>query len=144
MDKARQEGHENYVEAKADLTAGLHGVRKALGVLREYYGSAAAAAMLQSGDAQPAVPEHSKATGAGTSIIGILEVVESDFAKNLATEETEESDSVAEYEKMTQENKVTKALKDQDVAYKTQEFKSRDKTISDLTADRATMDAELS
>merc|ERR1719225_136107 len=85
MDKIRQETHEEYVEAKSDLESGLSGVRKALGVLREYYGSAAAA-MLQSSSnleedmKQPAMPEaHEKATGAGTSIIGILEVVESDF-----------------------------------------------------------------
>eukprot|EP00972_Heterocapsa_arctica_P113291 16436332-Heterocapsa_arctica.AAC.1 len=57
---------------------------------------------------QPAMPEnHSKASGAGTSIIGILEVCESDFATNLAKEETEEADSASDYEKMTQENALT-------------------------------------
>merc|ERR1719222_311810 len=94
---------------------------------------------------QPEMPKmHSKATGAGTNIIGVLEVVESDFAKNLAKEETEEADAASEYEKMTQENKVTKTLKDQDVAYKTQEFKGLDKSVSELSADRDTTDTELS
>jgi len=150
MDKIRQETHSEYVEAKADLEAGLTGVRKALGVLREYYGSAAAA-MLQSnsnlGDdmKQPAMPEaHEKAAGAGTSIIGILEVVESDFAKSLAAEETAEDDAADEYDKISQENKVTKTLKEQDVKYKTAEAKSLDKAISELTSDRETADAELS
>merc|ERR1719367_1503897 len=80
MDKTRQEGHAAYVQAKADLEAGLAGVRKALGVLREYYGSGASAALVQSADSlsvamrQPAMPAgHSKAAGAGGSIIGILE-----------------------------------------------------------------------
>merc|ERR1719195_1651590 len=96
MDKIRNEQHSDYVEAKADLELGLEGVRKALGVLRDYYGSAAA--MLQ----QPAKPElHAKATGAGVSIIDILEVVESDFASNLAKTEREEADAQSEYDKVT-------------------------------------------
>ena len=44
-----------------------------------------------------------------------IEVVESDFAQNLAKETTEEDDAEAEYQKVTQENSVTKTLKDQDV-----------------------------
>merc|ERR1719222_1167373 len=94
---------------------------------------------------QPAAPEgHAKAGGAGSSIIGILEVCESDFATNLAKEETEEADSAADYEKMTQENKITKAQKEQDVKYKTQESKSLDTTIAELSADRETASTELS
>merc|ERR1719382_828972 len=94
---------------------------------------------------QPAKPElHSKAAGAGSSIIGILEVVESDFAKNLATEETEEADAASEYEKTTQANAITKTLKDQDVKYKTAEYKALDKELTVLSSDRDTKDAELS
>merc|ERR1719313_2740308 len=126
LDEVRATAHAAYTEAKAELEEGLTGVRSALGVLRDYYGSASAsAALLQ--DSQPAPPEtHEKASGAGGSIISILEVVESDFAKNLATVETEESDEASEYEKVTQENKVTKTIKDQDVKYKTQEYKALD------------------
>merc|ERR1712113_208372 len=139
MDNTRTESHAAYVQAKADLELGLEGVRKALSVLRDYYGSSAA--LLQ----QPVKPElHEKATGAGTSIIGILEVVESDFATNLAKEETEEADAAAEYDKTTQENKVTATLKNQDVKYKTQEFTGLDKSITDMTADRESTDSELS
>merc|ERR1719420_1187605 len=109
MDKIRGEENANFNVAKAELSQGLAGVRKALGVLRDYYGGAAA--MLQADDSnfnsfmqQPAVPQqHSKAGGAGGSIINILEVCESDFANNLAKEESEEADSVANYEKTTQE-----------------------------------------
>merc|ERR1711972_245856 len=36
MDKLRMEERTNYAQAKADLEAGLAGVRKALGVLRDY------------------------------------------------------------------------------------------------------------
>merc|ERR1719243_203236 len=139
MDKIRAEQNAAYKDAKADLELGLSGVGKALDVLREYYGGAA---LLQAG--QPPVPEkHVPAGGAGGGIIDILEVVESDFAANLAKEETQEADAVAEYEKITQENKVTKALKEQDVKYKTQEFKSLDKQLTELTSDKDSLSTEL-
>merc|ERR1739846_174588 len=94
---------------------------------------------------QPSPPEtHSKAQGAGGSIINILESCESGFASELAREETEEADAQAEYEKVTQQNAVTKTTKDQDVKYSTQESKSLDKTASEYTADRETTNAELS
>merc|ERR1719192_366412 len=40
MDKIRSDTHADYVTAKEDLTLGLEGVRKALSMLREYYGGA--------------------------------------------------------------------------------------------------------
>ena len=48
-----------------------------------------------------------------------FEVCESDFTKNLAAEETQEADAVAVYEKTTQDNKLAKTVKSQDVVYKT-------------------------
>merc|ERR1719510_2324781 len=93
----------------------------------------------------PAMPEkHEKAGGAGAGIIGILEVCESDFAKNLAEETSEEDDAEAAYQKRTQENKVTKTIKDQDVKYNTQEFQNLDKEIAELSGDRETTSSELS
>jgi len=141
MDKIRNEEHTAYSTAKADLEAGLTGVRKALSLLQEYYGGAAA--LVQ--EDQPAPPaQHSKAGGAGGSIINILQVCESDFATNLAKEETAESDASADYEKTTQENKITKTTKEQDAKYKTAEATSLDKTISELASDKDSTNTELS
>merc|ERR1719235_3162612 len=144
-----QESHAAFVEAKDDLEKGLEGVRQALEVLREYYG-AKKDALLQD-DAkfsafmqQPAAPEkHEKSSGAGGSIISMLEVAESDFAKNLAEEETEEEAAQEEYEKVTQENKVTKTTKEADVKYKTKEFTALDKEVAELTGDRDGAQTEL-
>merc|ERR1719401_3229031 len=136
MDSIRSEQNAAYTKAKADLTLGLKGVRDALNVLRGFYGSGASMLQGSMDDAQPAKPvSHSKAGGAGGSIIGILEVVESDFAKGLAQEEAEEADAQAEYDKTTQENEVTKTMKSQDVVYKTKEFKSLDKSVAEMTSD---------
>merc|ERR1719191_2016065 len=93
---------------------------------------------------QPAKPEqHAKAGGAGGSIISILEVCESDFATNLAKEESEEADSAANYEKVTQENKVATTTKSQDAKYKGKEAAGLDKQISELSSDRDTSSTEL-
>jgi chromosome segregation ATPase len=148
MDSIRQEENANYKVASAELKQGLGGVRKALSVLRDYYGGAAA--MIQDDKfsnfmQQPAAPQqHAKSSGAGGSIINILEVCESDFATNLAKEESEESDSAESYEKTTQENKVATTTKSQDAKYKTKEAAGLDKEISELSSDRDTSNSELS
>merc|ERR1711865_1028942 len=65
-------------------------------------------------------------------------------SKNLATEEVEEADSAAVYEKVTQENKLETTMKSQDAKYKTKEFKGLDKSVADLSGDRDTTSTELS
>jgi len=139
MDQIRSEENADYTTAKADLELAISGVQKALTVLRDYYGGAS---FVQ--EEQPAKPaKHEKSGGAGGSIISILELCESDFTENLAKEETEESNAADEYEKTTQANKVAKTEKTQAVKYKTQEFKGLDKSITDLTSDRDTVQTEL-
>lgn len=158
MDEARTQTKETYEAAVADLEKGLTGIRSAIKILRDYFASdeedssAAAGASLEQTDAsftafmqQPAPPEkHEKSSGAGGSIIGMLEVVESDFAKNLAEENTEESAAVAAYESETMDNKVSKATKEQDIKLKTKESKGLDKSISDNEGDLETASTELS
>jgi len=146
MDKIRQETHADFVKARDELELGLKGVRMALGKLREYYGGAA---FLQDGSQfaalmqQPAPPPaHKKSSGAGQGIINILEVCESDFAENLAKENTEEADAQSEYDKTTQENKVAKTLKEQDVKFKTQEIKALGKALTELSADKEAAESE--
>eukprot|EP00429_Kryptoperidinium_foliaceum_P018796 CAMPEP_0176043554 /NCGR_PEP_ID=MMETSP0120_2-20121206/21614_1 /TAXON_ID=160619 /ORGANISM="Kryptoperidinium foliaceum, Strain CCMP 1326" /LENGTH=711 /DNA_ID=CAMNT_0017376961 /DNA_START=85 /DNA_END=2220 /DNA_ORIENTATION=- len=152
MDDARRSSHEAYLTSKADLQQGLGGVRSAIRILREYYASddSGDAALVQtdeeSADAseQPAPPtKHEKSKGAGETIIGMLEVVESNFAKTMAEEETEEAGNDAEYQKTTQENKVLNAMRNKDVEYKTQEYKGLDKAITDMSADYDTATQEL-
>merc|ERR1712232_850686 len=150
MIKIRTETHADYVQAKADYEQGLAGVRQALVMLREYYAAGEGGAAFVQGAGklgsfmrQPAKPElFSKAGGAGNSIIGILEVVESDFATNLAKEETAEATAQEAFDKMTQENKITKAQKGQDIKYKSEEAASADKEIAELSSDRDTTSTE--
>jgi len=138
LDQIRRDSNTEYLKAKADLQVGLDGVRRALIILREYYGQENSMLQMR----QPELVTHSKSSAA-EGIIGILEVIESDFALNLAKVETEEADALEAYEKITQENKESKAIKEQDVKYKTHEFKQRDKHLMELSSDHETVDAEL-
>jgi chromosome segregation ATPase len=130
MDKIRSEEKATYSASKAEMEDGVEGIKKALKILRDYYAKDEKA--------------HASADGAGSGIVGMLEVVESDFTKGLAEMTATEQASASEYSKETRENEITKATKDQSVKYKTKEFKSLDKAISEATSDRATVKEELS
>lgn len=147
LNEARTAEHTAYAQRKADLEQGLRGVRMALKVLHEYYASggvSASASFLQQRQRQPEVPTyHSQASGAGSSIIGLLEVVESDFGKDLAETENAEDTAASEYQKVTQQNKISKTMKDSDVKYKTKEAAALDKAVAELTSDRETSQTEL-
>mmetsp|Transcript_14844 Transcript_14844/g.34968 ORF Transcript_14844/g.34968 Transcript_14844/m.34968 type:complete len:700 (-) Transcript_14844:97-2196(-) len=142
MDTARADEKAAYAELKVDLETGIAGVQEAMRVLREYYGtSEEESALLQ----QPEMPEfHKAATGAGGSIIEILEVVESDFTKNLAQATLTEESAQSTYDKTTQENKITKATKEQDVKYKSKEAAGLDKAVAEHSSDREGLQTELS
>merc|ERR1719158_1519544 len=70
MDKVRADEKAAYDKNKPEMEEGLEGIKLALKVLRDYY------AKEDKG--------HEAAEGAGSGIIGMLEVIESDFAKGLA------------------------------------------------------------
>jgi hypothetical protein len=129
MDKLRAEEKAAFDANSAEMEQGVKGVKLALKVLNEYYAKADKA--------------HDAAQGSGEGIIGLLEVVESDFTKGLAEMVATEEAAVAEYEKVTKENEIAKAMKSQDVTYKTKESKGLDKDTAEATADKAGVQEEL-
>lgn len=138
LDQIRREENKVFIETKSDLEQGLKGVRMALKILKEYYASSTE--LVQ----QPALEAgHTKSTGSGSSIIGMLEVVESDFGKSLATAEAEEDAGAVDYEKVSMNNRLNKAQWERDVEYKSKEFNSLDKAFSELSSDRDSAQSEL-
>jgi len=129
MDKIRAEEKGTFTAAKKEMEEGIKGVQAALKVLREYYAK---------GD-----KAHASADGAGSGIVGMLEVVESDFTKGLSEMTVTEQTSQNDYDKESRGNEITKSTKDQSVKYKTKEFKGLDQAVSEATSDRATTQEEL-
>lgn len=139
MDETRREESAAFKKQKADLEQGLEGagVRSALSVLRDYYESGATS-FLQ----QPALG-HSKDTAASTGILGMLEVVESDFGRSLAQTETVEATKAEEYDTMSKQNKLTKVQKDAGQKFKSKTAMALDKAVADLSSDTAANQEEL-
>jgi len=129
MDKIRAEEKALFGTSSEELELGIEGVKKALQVLTEYYAKDDKA--------------HSSADGAGAGIIGLLEVCESDFSKDLAEITATEQTAQAEYESMTKESELELTMKTQDVTYKTKESKSLDKSVGETSSDRSTVQVEL-
>merc|ERR550514_2513980 len=113
---------------KADMDQGLDGVKLALKVLRDYYAKDAA---------------HAAAEGAGSGIIGMLEVVESDFSRGLAEMIATEDTAQLQYDTDTKDNELEKTMKTQDVKYKTKEFNKLDKSVAESSNDRSGVQSEL-
>merc|ERR1711972_432059 len=76
-------------------------------------------------------------------IIGLLEVVESDFAKGLSEMVATEESAQSTYETETKDNEIEKTQKEQDVAYRTKESTGLDKAIAETKSDRSGVQTEL-
>jgi len=126
-DKFRSEENTVYKKARAEMEEGLNGIKMALKVLRDYY----------------AQKQENAAEGAATGIIGLLEVVESDFSKGLAEIIATEESAVATYEQETKDIEIDRATKEQDSTYKTKEHVSLDKGVTESSSDRAGVNTEL-
>merc|ERR1711935_956818 len=128
MDKIRLEEKEEYNKAKAAMDAGIKGVQLALNGLREYYAKDKA---------------HGDDEGGGASIIGMLEVVESDFSKGLIEMTSTEDAAQASYDQETKENEIEKVTKEQDIKYKTEEASGLEKATAEATSDKSGVQEEL-
>jgi len=128
-DALRAEENAAFKKNSAEMEQGIKGVKKALQVLRDYYAKAD--------------KSHGASEGAGSSIIGLLEVCESDFTKGLTEMTAEEEAASSEYEAYVKEDELATTTKQQDVKYKTKEAAGLDKNVADLSTDLSAVSDEL-
>jgi len=128
-DKLRSEEKASFDKNSAEMKAGIEGVKKALSVLKDYYAK---------GD-----KSHASADGAGSGIIGLLEVCESDFTKGLTEMTAEEDSAASDYEAYVKENEIAVTMKSQDVKYKTKDAAGLDKNVAELSGDHDSVSDEL-
>merc|ERR1719269_141974 len=127
-DKLRAEEKATFEKNSAEMKLGIEGVKKALSVLKEYYAKD---------------DSHGAAEGAGSGIIGLLEVAESDFTKGLTEMTAAEETAAADYEAYCKEDEIATATKQKDVEYKTKEAAGLDKAVAELSTDLQAVTDEL-
>merc|ERR1719330_243593 len=122
--KLRQDEKEKNEKTIADAKEAQLAVAKALTVIQEFYAKAGeATALLQRGRQQPEAPEifdspYKGMQGESGGVVGMLEVIQSDFARLQSDTENSEAAAQKAYETFMTDSKVDKAAKTQDIEHK--------------------------
>merc|ERR1719473_2080544 len=133
----RNKEHEEFLKASKDYKDSAEAVANAISVLQEYYSSGSFVQVKEA-------PELGGAkTDIAETIMSMLEVAESDFTSLLAEAEASEKAAQASYDKLTEQNAVTKASNTQEVAGKEAKVKSEETALLNYKEDFATTGKEL-
>merc|ERR1719443_2075820 len=142
--KLRHEEKAKNTETIADAVAAQKAVEGALAMLKEFYANAAdATALVQA--KQPDIfdsPEKGQ-QGAATGVIGILEVILSDFARLEAETTAAEKQAQKEYDAFMTDSSADKAAKKADIDFKTEKMTDQQKTLKTQELDKADTQEEL-
>jgi len=145
--KLRQEEKATNTDTIADADAAQTAVAQALTVLKEFYAKA--------GDATAFVQEEPeifdkpyKGMGAESGgVVGMLEVIESDFARLESETKASEATAQKEYDEFMTESKVDKSAKSSDIEHKTAKKQDQEQALTtnkeDLEGTQKELDAAL-
>merc|ERR1719443_1248766 len=133
----RTKEHEEFMKASKDYKDSAEAVANAISVLQEYYSSGSFAQLKEA-------PELGGAkTDIADTIMGMLEVAESDFTSLLAEAEASESAAQSSYDKLTEQNKLTKTANVEEGKGKEGKVKSEETALLNYKEDFATTGKEL-
>jgi len=109
----KQRGKEKAENAAtiADAKAGADTTKQALKVLREFYSSQAG--LLQQDSSQaPDIEKYGGMQGAKTGVVGMLEVIESDFRRLMTETKASEEQAASEYDNFMKDSEANKSTKE--------------------------------
>jgi len=138
--KKNKETVEDSQKAQAAVTA-------ALNVLKDFYAKAAqATAFIQQPEIDAPKTFEGSYTGMGDStggVVGLLEVIGSDFARLEAETNTAEDESSKEHDRFLAESKKDKAVKSADLDHKTKSKVQKESDLADTESDLKGTQSEL-
>merc|ERR1719461_948805 len=143
--KERAENEQTVADAKAAQTA----VAQALTVLKEFYSKAGEATALVQRQPAPEIFDspYKGMQSENGGVVGMLEVIESDFARLEADTKAAEAAAQKEYDTFMTDSKVDKAAKTTDIEHKTAKKQDEEQALtvktSDLEGTQKELDAAL-
>jgi len=148
--KIREEEKAKNAQTIEDAKGAQEAVAQALTVLKEFYAKAGeATALLQQ---QPEAPEvfdepYKGMGGESGGVVGMLEVIESDFARLEAETTSAEAQSQKEYDQFMDDSAIDKAQKSKDIEHKTAKKQNQEQALveakTDLEGTQKELDAAL-
>merc|ERR1719443_2193892 len=141
--KIRTEESADNQKAMKDFKDSADAVISAIGVLKSFYEGGAFIQLSSRTTLKSKTRDFSVKSGAGAGIIAILEVAEEDFTRLFAETQASENEAADAYEKLTTENKVSKATKEAEVKGKQSEAKALEVMLTQSTEDHTSTGEEL-
>lgn len=144
--KLRAKEKENNLQTIRESKDAQDAVSRALSVLQEFY---AKAGLAESFAQQPAIFDspYQGQQGESKGVIGMLQVIQSDFARLEAETETDENTSQREHDQFLEESRVDKSQKASDIEHKTAKKKRQQQQLQqakgDLEGTQKELDAAL-
>jgi cell division septum initiation protein DivIVA len=147
--KLRTEEKAKNTETISDSQEAQTAVAQALTVLKEFYAKAAEATAFVQKKAEPEIFDSAYKGMGGESggVVGMLEVIESDFARLESDTKASEATSQKEYDEFMTDSKVDKSEKSTDIEHKTAKKQDESQALtnknSDLEGTQKELDAAL-
>merc|ERR1719375_2529887 len=140
----RQSENAEYKKASSDYKQSAEAVGKAIDMLKAYYEGSLIQVSAVTRKASEQQPSFGGAkSDAASSIISILEFSREDFTSLLSEEESDEEEAVTAYDKLTNENQISKASKEAEITAKQSEVKSLKVTLENAQEDNAAVQQEM-
>merc|ERR1712113_856783 len=148
--KLREQEKAKNTQTMEDAAQAQTAVAQALTVLKEFYAKAGdATALLQQQPAAPAIFDspYKGMQAENGGVVGMLEVIESDFARLEAETTAAEATAQKEYDEFMTDSKVDKAAKVKDIEHKTAKKQDQNQALTvkreDLDGTQKELDAAL-
>jgi DNA repair exonuclease SbcCD ATPase subunit len=145
----RTEEKAKNTETISDSEAAQTAVAQALTVLKEFYAKAAEATALLQQKAEPEIfdSEYKGMQSENGGVVGMLEVIESDFARLESDTKASEATAQKEYDEFMTDSKVDKSEKSTDIEHKTAKKQDESQALTvkreDLEGTQKELDAAL-